>query len=105
METDKYKIQANIFLTAIMSLTMLYFVYHIFAGNYGIISFIKSRDTLSEKQKIVESMQKDLEFRKNKIKTMNGPYIYADILDEEIRKTFGFAKKNEIVIYSKDLEQ
>ena len=64
-----------------------------------------SQNTLNEKQKIAESIEKDLEFRRNKIKKMKGNYVDADILDEEMRKKFGYAKKNEVVIYSKDLEK
>jgi len=84
---------------------ILYFLYHIFAGRYGIISFIDFHNTLSEKQKIMRNVVKDMELRKSKINKMKGDYVDADLLDEEIRKKFGYAKENEIVIYSKDLER
>jgi cell division protein FtsB len=105
MEINKHKHNINIFLNYLISILILYFLYHIFAGNYGVISLINSNNILNGKIKIMNSIQKDIAFKKNKINKMKGNYIDADILDEEIRKNFGYAKDNEIVIFSKDLEK
>ena len=105
MEIDKNKRQINIFINYLMCTLIVYFLYHIFAGDYGIVSFVLSKNTLNEKQKIMQSIEKDIEFRKSKIGRMKGEYVDADILDEEIRRKFGYGKDNEIVVYSKDLER
>ena len=53
-------------------------------------------------QKNIDSkkIEKEIASIKNKIERLQGDNLDSDLLDEEIRKNTGYAKKNEIIIYS-----
>lgn len=104
MEKDLDRNQ-NIFWIVLFSALILYFLYHIMMGRYGLVSYIQSQKNLVKKKKAIEQIEKDMSFIQNKIDRMSDNSVDPDILDEEAKNKLGYAKENEIVIYTKDLEK
>ena len=86
-------------------LLILYVLYHLYTGNYGFKSYITKQNRINQKNIEFTKIENDVEDIKNKIENLQDDNLDADLLDEEIRKNTGYAKKNEIIIYSNDLNE
>lgn len=82
---------------------ILYVFYHLYNGNYGFKNYINKQNIINQKNIDSEKIEKEIAGIKNKIEKLQGNNLDSDLLDEEIRKNTGYAKKNEIIIYSNDL--
>lgn len=83
---------------------IFYVIYHVYNGNYNLKNYINKQHLIDQKNISVLNSEKELEFTRNKINNLQDNNLDSDLLDEEIRKNTGYAKKNEIIIYSTDLE-
>ena len=83
---------------------IIYILYHLYNGNYGLKSYINKQNIINQKNIDYEKIEKEINSMKNKIEKLQGNNLDSDLLDEEIRKNTGYAKKNEMVLYSDDLE-
>jgi len=84
---------------------IFYTIYHICSGNYTITNYSSKQKLIESKNVALLNSKKELDSIKNKIDNLQDSNLDADLLDEEIRKNTGYAKKNEIIIYSDDLEK
>lgn len=84
-------------------LFIIYTLYHLYNGNYGFKNYINKQNIINQKNIDSEKIEKEIDGMKNKIEKLQGNNLDSDLLDEEIRKNTGYAKKNEIVLYSNDL--
>ena len=82
-----------------IGLIALYFLYHFFSGQRGIISFFK----LSKQQTVLEQEIKNLENTKEtlnkKIQSMQAKSLDLDLLDEKARQDLGLNKEGETVYH------
>ena len=85
-------------------LTILYASYHLYNGNYSIKSYINKQNIINQKNIDSKKIEKEIAEIKNKIERLQDNNLDSDLLDEEIRKNTGYAKKNEIIVYSNDLD-
>ena len=93
------KIKKNYFIL-ICTFLFLYFIFNLFDGERGLISYFKKKNILIDhnNQKInLSNKIKDLE-HKNSLLTYNLDFDYIETL---IRKKFLFGKKGEIIYINK----
>ena len=93
-----------IFKIVFIILMILYTIYHIYNGNYGFKSYITKQERLNQKNIELLKTEKEISNMKHKIENLQSNNLDSDLLDEEIRKDTGYAKKNEIIIYSDNLK-
>lgn len=84
---------------------IMYVSYHLYNGNYGFKNYINKQNIINQKNIDSEKIEKEITGIKNKIDKLQGNNLDSDLLDEEIRRNTGYAKKNEIIIYSDDLNR
>jgi len=103
-----YKIKQNkglTFFLCVSSLFILYFIYHTFSGNYGLISYFNHQKQLAEKQTALIKIEEEVKDQKNKVNKLKTNALDLDLLDEKSREILGTAKKNEIIIYDEDIKE
>lgn len=93
-----------IFKIIFILLMIFYTIYHIYNGNYGFKSYITKQDRLNQKNIELLKAQQEISNMEHRIKNLQSNNLDSDLLDEEIRKNTGYAKKNEIIIYSNSLK-
>ncbi|HSQ97186.1 MAG TPA: septum formation initiator family protein [Rickettsiales bacterium] len=101
-ENNNFKLQKilGIILTLLF---VLYASYHLYNGHYGFKSYITKQHRINQKNIELKKIENEVLTIKNKIENLQDDNLDSDLLDEEIRKNTGYAKKNEIIIYSDDL--
>lgn len=82
---------------------LFYLCYHFYNGNYGFKSYINKQNIINQKNIDVIKLENEISSVKNKINKLQDTNLDSDLLDEEIRKNTGYAKKNEIILYSNDV--
>lgn len=86
-------------------LLISYVIYHLYTGNYGFKSYITKQNRINQKNIEYTKIENDVDDIKNKIENLQDDNLDSDLLDEEIRKNTGYAKQNEVIIYSDDLNE
>ncbi|HCJ62123.1 MAG: septum formation initiator family protein [SAR116 cluster bacterium] len=88
-------------LTLLLSLAIVYFLYHFVQGDLGIVSMLRSQkhlEIVTQQHEELVLERQHLELR-NALLGSNGNSIDADLLDEQARKILGLAHPDELVIY------
>ena len=104
LEQEKFNIKI-IFRIIFIVLLIVYVIYHIYSGNYGFKSYITKQERLTQKNLELIKIEKEISAQKHKIENLQDNNLDSDLLDEEIRKDTGYAKKNEIIMYSDELNK
>ena len=82
-------------------LITFYFVYHIFQGERGIISwFVLSKKVQHEENKLDQLIEQKEQIAR-RVSLLNPNSIDLDLLEELARKLLNYSKKNEIIVYDK----
>jgi len=82
---------------------VFYLSYHFYWGRYGFKSYREKNDTIHQKTISIANLENEIDSLQNKVKNLQSNNLDEDLLDEVIRKNMGYAKSNELVIYSKNL--
>jgi len=85
--------------------SIAYVSYHLYNGNYGFRNYINKQIIIKQKNVECVNIEKEISEIRNKIDSLQDDNLDSDLLDEEIRKNTSYAKKNEIIIYSSDLNE
>jgi cell division protein FtsB len=99
-KNDNLKLSLQCFVSIVF---ILLFIVYIFLSIYS--NVVLSNDgEFFEKQKILEINKLEIEIDKlnNKIYNLQDLHIDSDLLDEEIRKNFSFARQNETIVYNEE---
>lgn len=104
LERKEFNIRI-IFKIIFIILLIFYVIYHIYSGNYGFKSYITKQERLTQKNLELIKIEKEIATQKHKIENLQDNNLDSDLLDEEIRKDTGYAKKNEIIMYSDELNK
>jgi cell division protein FtsB len=75
-----------------------YFIFHIFSGARGIVSWSKLSREVVSLEKELKSLKEENEFLENKIKLMRSDNLDLDLLEEQALNIIGFANSNDIVV-------
>ena len=81
-----------------LSIVVYFIIYSIF-GNRGILDYFHLKQQLEEKSLESKQLSTQIQNKENRVKRMQDNSLDLDLLDEEVRKNIGQAKKNEIIIY------
>lgn len=76
-----------------------YIGYHIFNGEYGIMSYTSIKKELFHKQIEYQNSLNETTKIQNKINGLKIDNLDLDLFEEEFKKNTGFISKNEIVIF------
>ncbi len=82
----------------------IYFLYHIFGGEYGIFSYKDVNKDIIREESILDKKKIEIEKRQNKIDRLKNNNIDLDLLDEELKRNVGIIDKNEIILFIDDLK-
>ncbi len=104
IEKDNFSVKLFISIIFICFL-IFYIAYHFYNGRYGFENYINKQDMINSKKLSIQKTEKEILEIKNKIEKLQDENIDTDLIDEEIRKNTGYVKQNEIILYTKDLEE
>lgn len=79
-------------------LLLIYFIYHIFNGKYGIYSYINLKQQLYIKKEQLHKLNNKNEIAKSKIKNLKQDNLDIDLLEEELKNKLNFSFSEEIII-------
>lgn len=103
MEDKKESVLLIIFSILLNLFLILYAVYHIINGKYGLLGY-KNINNFLEKQKFVLNKSKtDLKRKQNKIDRLRGNNLDLDLFEEEIKKNVGIIDNKEIIFFTDDI--
>jgi cell division protein FtsB len=77
----------------------LYFISFTLFGQKGLIELFALQNKIENKTGIKEELAAKMQAKKNMVEGMNLNSLDIDLLDEQARRTLGYAGKNEVVIY------
>jgi cell division protein FtsB len=77
---------------------LLYVTYHVMSGSRGILSMLRVRSTLAEKQELLQVLQHEQEELEHQVGLLQPGKYDLDLLDELAREYFGLRGLNEKVI-------
>ena len=78
---------------------IFYFTFFTLFGDKGLVTLHKLSKEISQKDVTKEELSAKMRAKKNMVEGMNQNSLDIDLLDEQARKTLGYAGKNEVVIY------
>ena len=79
-------------------LLLVYFIYHIFNGKYGIYSYINLKQQLQEKKTKLYEINNKNKVVKSKINNLKNDNLDVDLLEEELKSKLNFSFDKEIII-------
>ena len=79
-------------------LLLIYFIYHIFNGKYGIYSYINLKQQLQEKKTKLYEINNKNEVVKSKINNLKNDNLDVDLFEEELKNKLNFSFDKEIII-------
>ena len=79
-------------------LLLVYFIYHIFNGKYGIYSYINLKQQLQEKKTKLYEINNKNKVVKSKINNLKNDNLDVDLLEEELKNKLNFSFDKEIII-------
>lgn len=91
----------NFLKTVCLCCIVFYLCYHIFSGNYGIMSYAKIQNELIHKKIEYQNALNEIEKIQNKISRLKLANLDLDLFEEEFKKNTGYVSENEIVIFMK----
>lgn len=83
-------------------LVVLYFIFYAIFGTRGVLDYFALKSEFKERTKIKEELDIKIQNKQNLVDRMQNDSLDLDLLDEQVRKNLGYAKKKEIIIYEKN---
>ncbi|MBC92467.1 MAG: septum formation initiator [Rhodospirillaceae bacterium] len=90
----------HIWLTLFGALVLVYFTYHIFHGNHGVVAMLELQSKVKAAEIIhddINTQEKWLELQVNLLRKNN---LDSDMLDERVRVMLNYVHPDELVIIS-----
>ncbi|MDR2157753.1 MAG: septum formation initiator family protein [Holosporaceae bacterium] len=85
-------------LNAIWIAIVSYFIFHIFTGARGAISWSKLSREIVSLEKELKNLKEENEFLENKINLIRSDNLDLDLLEEQAQSIIGFANENDVVV-------
>lgn len=93
----KYK---NLF-SLTLFISLLYFSYHLFNGDHGLISLVEIKDKIAQSKIDLNNVTSEKLIISHKTNLLKEQSLDIDILDEQVRRILGYAGENEKIIILK----
>ncbi|NBT85765.1 MAG: septum formation initiator family protein [Alphaproteobacteria bacterium] len=78
---------------------MLYFLYHIFQGERGLLSWLRLQQKIVDDEKVLLSLQSQREILEHKVYLLRPDSLDKDMLEERVRLLLNFGRADEVVIH------
>ena len=102
----KHKISKSLFVGYFMAFTIiLYFLSFAFFGQKGLVKYFSVKKEITKKESVGQQLLNTKKNKQNMVNGMSADSLDLDLLDEQARKSLGYASKNEVVIYKEDKEE
>lgn len=88
----------HIVFPVVMVSLMVYFTYHIFQGQRGIIAWIQLDKKLKEQEALLDTLTKEKDSLEKEAYLMRPDSLDLDLLVEKVRQTLNFAHPDELAI-------
>jgi cell division protein FtsB len=75
-----------------------YFVFHIFSGARGVVSWAKLSKEATTIEKELNDLKEENEFLENKINGMRSNNLDPDLLEEQALNIIGFSHKDDLIV-------
>jgi cell division protein FtsB len=75
-----------------------YFLFHIFSGARGAISWSKLSREVILLEKELKSLKEENDFLENKIRLMRSDNLDLDLLEEQAMSIIGFANSKDLIV-------
>jgi cell division protein FtsB len=96
----KHQISKALFVSYFIALSIiLYFCFFIIFGDKGLIKLFALQNQIDNKELSRQEAANKMQNKKNMVNGMKPESLDIDLLDEQARKTLGYAGKNEVIIY------
>lgn len=96
----KYQITKPLFIGYfIAAFVTLYFGFFIIFGDKGLIQLFALQKQIDNKEISKQEAAARMQAKKNLVDGMKPESLDIDLLDEQARKTLGYAGKNEVILY------
>jgi len=96
----KHNITKPLFISyCIAFCVILYFTFFTIFSEKGLIQLFVLKKQINNKENIKQELSDKMHAKKNMVDGMNVEALDVDLLDEQARKTLGYAGKNEVIIY------
>lgn len=86
-------------------LFILYLLYHIFSGEYGLYSYLDINNEIIKKQNKLNQVKYEYNIKKEKINRLKIDNLDLDLFEEELKKNTGLVSNNEIMIFINELDK
>lgn len=84
--------------TALLCILFFYFLYHTIYGNRGFFAYFGLKESLIEVTHVLSSSRQEHLDLDHKIELLNPESLDSDMLDEQVRRTLGYAKDMEQIV-------
>jgi cell division protein FtsB len=83
----------------------VYFVYHIFQGERGFISWIRISKIVKQDETILSDLNKQKEALERRVVLLRPESLDTDMLEEVARKMFNYSKADETIIHEEKKQE
>jgi cell division protein FtsB len=77
---------------------MVYFTYHIFQGQRGVLAWIRLDKKLKEQEITLNALTKEKEYLEKEAYLLRPDSLDIDLLEEKSRQVLNFAHPDEVVV-------
>ncbi len=96
----KHQISKALFVSYFIALaTILYFCFFIIFGEKGLITLFALQKQIDNKEISRQEAANKMQNKKDMVNGMKPESLDLDLLDEQARRTLGYAGKNEVILY------
>ncbi|MDR2794567.1 MAG: septum formation initiator family protein [Holosporaceae bacterium] len=75
-----------------------YFLFHMFSGARGAVSWMKLSHEVATLERELASIREENAFLENKIKLIKNDNLDLDLLEEQARNILGMAQENDVIV-------
>lgn len=102
----KHNITKLVFVSYFVAfVVILYFITIAIFAQKGLLEFLSLKKQIDNKEITKQELSNKMNAKKTMVDGMNLDSLDVDLLDEQARKTLGYAGKNEVVIYQDEMEK
>lgn len=96
-QKQKNNIERIIFYVSYI-LIAFYYIYHCYAGDYGLHTYSVKEKNINQLQTKLSSLLQESDELNKKVTLLHSPNMYKDSLEEYARQNLNMAGKNELII-------
>jgi cell division protein FtsB len=82
---------------------LVYFVYHIFQGERGILAWIRLQKKVEEGEKSLRFLESEKETLERQVYLLRPDSLDRDMLEERVRLILNFARGDEVILYDHEI--